>query len=210
MNRHDTAAARETRVIHEMHRRATSLLADVVAQSASSVADYRDFVIAMLEHHHTCEDQDLWPTLVARAPHLEAALDELTAEHDRLQNHLDELRTSAPDAPSPSPDLRAASLRDHVHEHLLHEEPVLFPALDRYISDADWDEFSTRTVASTPQDGLPYLLALIDEVASPADAELIFGHVPADARAMIPARRAEGVQALSDLRAATSARGGVR
>ncbi len=197
MTRSDSAGSRETRVIHDVHRRATSTLADLWASPcapAADVAEFRDFVVAMLEHHHTSEDEDLWPLLISRAAHLEPALRDLTEEHDELQQRLDELRVS------PVGQGDASDLCDLVHRHLSHEEPSLLPALDRYVSDEEWDQFSARTVATAPQEGLPFLLALIDEIATPEDAELIFSHVPAAARATIPARRADGARALAALR----------
>src|SRR5690606_18271490 len=124
----------------------------------------------MLEHHHTCEDRDLWPMIVSRAPHLEPTLDGLTAEHERLQEALDDLAALDVEVGDPAARTLAVRVRDLVHEHLDHEEPVLLPALDCEVSDADWAAFSRRTVASSPQDGLPFLLAHIDEVAPPADA----------------------------------------
>jgi hemerythrin-like domain-containing protein len=199
MNRFNTIGVRETRLVHEVHRQATSLLAEIESAAgahrhpAPLADEFRDFVAAMLEHHHTREDRDLWPMLVDRAPHLARALDELTGEHDRLQRCLDSIESARGDG-------RAAALRDLVHEHLAHEEPMLFPALDRYVRDADWTAFSKRTIASSPRDGVPFLLALIDEVGTADDAELIFRQLPPEARAAIPARRADGRRALAELR----------
>jgi iron-sulfur cluster repair protein YtfE (RIC family) len=164
----------------------------------------------MLEHHHTCEDRDLWPMLVAHAPHLADDLDALTEEHDRLQEDLDALAITPVGSGQPAAARLAASVRDLVREHLIHEERVLFPALDRYVSPGEWDAFSIRTVASTPQEGLPFMLALIDEVGSAADAEVVFRHVPAEGRETMPARRAEGQRELSALRATAIENGAVR
>lgn len=133
-------AVTETRVIHEMHRRATSLLASVTRPSPEA-SELRDVVIATLEHHHSREDEDLWPMLVERAPHLRS----------ELADHLD---------------------------------------------DEGWDRFSARAVATAPPAGLPVLIALVYEVGSPAEAEVVFRHVPPEARATIPARRAVGERTL--------------
>lgn len=205
MSVHDSVGVRETRLVHEVHRRATSLLADAVARQVPSAPVYRDFVVEMLEHHHSCEDRDLWPMLLGAAPHLGGPLAELTDEHDRLQDRLDQMRKlpRTTTGQAGASDAGAAELRDLVDDHLAHEEPVLFPALDRYITDDAWDRFSMRAVASAPRDGLPFLTAWIYEVGAPADIEMIFRHVPPDARATMPARRAEGEQLLADLRAAS-------
>ncbi len=181
MNRENSAGVRETRLVPEVHRRATSLLAELLALPPvpAAAGALRDFVVEMLEHHHTCPD-----------------------EHDDLQARLDRLKVQAIDSrrPDRSAAVLAASVRDWVHEHLAHEEPVLFPALERHVPDDDWDSVSIRTVASARQTGLPFLLALIHEVGPPADAELIFRHVPDEAPSMIPAGRAAGEDAIAQLR----------
>lgn len=200
----DVAGVRETRVVHDVHRVATSLLADIVTSRADGVAAFRDFVVAMLEHHHAAEDDDLWAMLAARSPGLTAQLDWLTHEHDTLQHALDALR-GLPLGDGDAPDaslIQATAVRDLVHEHLAHEEPVLFPALEQVLPEYEWEGFSTRTVASAPQEGLPLLIALVHEVGRPADVDLVFRHVPPEGRATIPDRRAEGDRALRELRAA--------
>ncbi|HEX6658785.1 MAG TPA: hemerythrin domain-containing protein [Ilumatobacter sp.] len=215
MNGANSAGVRETRLVHEVQGRATSLLAEVLALPTVPIAAgaLRDFVVEMLEHHHTCEDQHLGPLILAHAPPIEQPLRALTGEHDDLQAQLDRLKLQAIDRgrPDTAAAVAAAAVRERVHEHLAHEEPVLFPALERHVPDNDWDSFSIRAVASAPQTGVPFLLALIDEVGPPADAELIFRHVPDEARSMIPARRAAGEDAIADLRSRIGAyRGGPR
>jgi hypothetical protein len=52
-------------VVHDAHRRATSLLADAIARDEAphdAVTALRDLVVAMLRHHHESEDEDLWPS----------------------------------------------------------------------------------------------------------------------------------------------------
>ena len=118
MNGNNSAGVRETRLVHEVHRRATSLLAELLALPTVPVAadELRDFVVEMLEHHHTCEDQDLWPLILARAPSLENPLRVLTDEHDDLQARLDRLEGPGdrrwPAGPRGRPV--AATVRDRV------------------------------------------------------------------------------------------------
>lgn len=215
MTFHPSIGSRETWTIHEMHRRATSLLATAIASADTMpdlVTEFRDFVVATLEHHHTSEDTDLWPLLTRHSSDLDGSLRELSQEHDMLQTYLDELRLApiGPNATSTRSIAEAVALRDLVHDHLAHEEPVLLPALDRYISADEWDDFSARTVATTPPEGLHFLVSLIFESGPSADVELIFDHVPREARAAIPERRAAGNRALAVLRATSvNSNGGV-
>jgi hemerythrin-like domain-containing protein len=200
----DPAAIRETRVVHEVHRRATSLLADVTGRPAAppEAAELRDFVVATLRHHHHCEDADLWPLLQSTAPLLTEALGALSVEHARLDEQLDQLQgVSIGDGADPArARARAVAVRDLVHGHLAGEEPVLFPALWRYVSAPVWDGFSVRAVASTPPESTPLLVAFLHEVGAPEDLASIFRHLPPPARELLPAKREEGRTILAALR----------
>ena len=72
----ESPAVTETRVVHDTHRRATSLLASAVTDGRSTEGrdELRDLVVTMLRHHHVSEDRDLWPTLVDAAPSLAGPL----------------------------------------------------------------------------------------------------------------------------------------
>ncbi len=185
MRRFESPAVSETQLVHDVHRRATSLLSDATnhpSPSLRGVAELRDFVAATLDHHHHSEDRDLWPLLIAAAPELSDELARLSAEHDLLARDLDALRRVHLAQPGDLRALRAPAqkVRDRVHEHLAHEEPVLFPAMAQSLSDQVWAEFSQRTVTSAPTDGLHLLAALFDEVGTPSQVDLILRHVPAE------------------------------
>src|SRR5215470_2528327 len=86
----------ETRLTHDVHRFATSLLADAATRDSAplrQLAEFRTFLVATLEHHHTTEDDLLWPILTAAAPDIAAPLVELTEEHHELDAALEALRS---------------------------------------------------------------------------------------------------------------------
>jgi hypothetical protein len=182
----------ETRVVHDTHRRATSLLADAIVGDRApggAVAALRELVVAMLRHHHESEDRELWPILTAAAPSLADPLGDLSREHDRLDDALDRVAASTDEA-------SAIEVRDLVHDHLAHEEPILFPALRAHVTDDQWTAFFQRAVARAPRVGTDLLVALLHQVASEDDVEVILQHLPPDARAAVPAMRAGGEQTL--------------
>ena len=195
----DAPAVVETRVVHDTHRRATSLLADAAASDGAptDVRDaLRDLVVTMLRHHHRSEDQDLWPTIVTAFPAVTDRFDELSREHDRLDEALDRLAADTTPAST-------AEVRDLLHEHLDHEEAILFPVLRTHVTDAQWTAFSERTVASSPKDGTDLLVGLLHEVAPDQDVALLLRHLPPEAKAGVPALRTAGEQTLDVLRRAT-------
>lgn len=201
---HEAPAVVETRVVHDSQRRATSLLVDVVSRPdapAGAVLELREYVVAALQHHHESEDRDLWPRLRAAASRLSDGLDALTDEHERLDAALDRLRAAPVDRPSDARAVAAAvAVRDLVHEHLAHEEPLLLPALAEHLSEEDWDDFSRRTVASAPRVGLDLLVEMLYESGSDDEVDLILRHLPPEARAAIPDRRREAQATLAALR----------
>ncbi|MGW1728212.1 hemerythrin domain-containing protein [Streptomyces sp. NPDC002306] len=222
----DVTAVIETRLAHEVHRVATTLLAEA-ARNASvpldATAQLRDFLVANLRHHHQTEDEDLWPRITANAPAATVDLDSLTDEHDQLDTALDRLAgvavpaaeavrgdalaTSGPDdGDSPAAPGEATvrvalydaavTVRDVVHAHLAHEEPVLFPALREHVSPAEWQDFAQRVIATTPPVAGHLMIGFLDEVGTPAEVELVLSGLPEPVRPLLPAMR---LQAEADL-----------
>lgn len=179
-------AVRETLLVHNLHRAASTLLAEAAARPSAPVdalAELRDFLVAQLRHHHESEDDVLWPKIKAVAPSAADGLADLSEEHERLDAALD--ATAA--APVSGPDLTdlagaAAALRDLVHTHLDHEEPILFPALRTYISEPDWADFAKHVIATTPDVGAHLTVGFLEQVGSPEEVEIVLGGIPANVR----------------------------
>jgi hypothetical protein len=186
-------ALTETRLVHDAHRRATTLLVDAAGGPSPVVGDLRDFLVAALHHHHETEDEVLWPIITGTAPELAAAFRDLSAEHDRLGAALERLAGADDVGPA------AIEVRDLVHGHLDHEEPILFPALRNQVSPAVWDAFSQHVIATAPVEGMHLLLGLFDQVGAPDDVATVLSALPRPAQAMVPALRAQGAAALAEL-----------
>ncbi|GGZ55588.1 hemerythrin domain-containing protein [Streptomyces bluensis] len=210
----DVQAVVETRLAHETHRLATGLLVDAGGRSSvpcQALAQLRDFLVVNLRHHHETEDAWLWPLIVAAAPDTKRALDELSEEHERLDSALDRLTdidlTGATDHDGDSESMSghdrhalreaAVAVRDCVRDHLTHEEPILFPALRRHITPAQWEEFAQRVIATTPPVAGHLMVGFLDEVGTPAEVESMLVTMPPPVKAMLPALRS---QAAADLR----------
>jgi hemerythrin-like domain-containing protein len=179
----------ETRLVHNLHRRVSSVLAEAAARpsaSAAALAEVRDFLVVQLETHHECEDNILWPMIEDRAPAAAESFARLSAEHDQLDAALDAL------AEAPIDDIdrtalveSAVALRDLVHTHLEHEEPVLLPALRDHVSDEAWEDFVRRVRAATPDVGTHLLVGFLEQVGTPEEVEIVLRDVPAPVRAAL-------------------------
>lgn len=77
------------------------------------------------------EDNVLWPMITAAAPEISGSLTQLSSEHDELDAALDKLESIPLHDDGDRAALRDAAVvvRDVIHQHLEHEEPLLFPAL---------------------------------------------------------------------------------
>ena len=198
-------AVTEMKLIHDVHRAATSLLADSAARPGASPAELgelRDFVVAALHHHHQTEDDLLWPVLEAADPEVAAGLSELSAEHERLDTALAALNAAGMSAGEPGTPLSAAAetVRALVHQHLAHEEPATFPAL-RLLSDEQWADFSRGAVATAPAAGIHLQIGFMDEVGEPGDVAAVLAGLPAPAVLALPAMRSQAQATLAALRA---------
>lgn len=174
----------ETKVIHSTHRAATSLLfeaAEKPSVPASAVAALRDFLVANLNHHHRSEDHQLWPMILKEAPQASAAFSELSAEHEQLDAALDALeKVEISEGVSRKAYAdRALAVRDLVHAHMDHEEPLLLPALREYISDEAWHEFAAEVKETNPLTGIHFLIGFVDKVGSKEEVEFMLGDLPA-------------------------------
>ncbi|MDF6040989.1 hemerythrin domain-containing protein [Streptomyces sp. JH14] len=221
-------AVLETRLAHGVHRVATTLLAEAAVRPSvplRALAQLRDFLVVNLRHHHESEDEDLWPRIVAAVPATALALDELSGEHERLDEALDRLAAVAVsddgtddssgetagsgagqgkggtgDGVRDALHRAAVAVRDTVHGHLVHEEPILFPALRDHISPAEWAEFSQQVIATTPPVAGHLMIGFLHEVGTPAEVELMLAALPEPVRPLIPAMRQQATEDLQVLR----------
>ncbi|MFC4019253.1 hemerythrin domain-containing protein [Micromonospora sp. GCM10011542] len=199
----ETKAVVETRVVHDVHRMATTLLADAAGRASadlSAVDELRTFLVKNLHHHHETEDHILWPLIEQAAPGVSTPLAELSEEHETLDRVLDELEA----APLDGAELATAAqaLRDIVHRHLEHEEPILFPALRAHVTEQAWDEFSAQVMATAPPEAAHLAIGFFDRVATPAEVEMLLAGLPEPVRGLVPMMRKQAEEAFAALGAA--------
>jgi hypothetical protein len=194
----EVTAVVDTRLAHGMHRRASTLLAEAAVRPTVPLAvltELREFLVANLRHHHETEDELLWPRIAAVAPETAAALAEISAEHVRLDAAL--VALAAADGPAIHDP--AAVVRDLVHLHLEHEEPLLFPVLRDQLPPESWTAFAQQVIATSPPVAPHLLIAFFDQVGTPDEVALVLSGLPEQAREMVPMLREQGRLALAVL-----------
>lgn len=202
----EPVAIAETRLLHKMHRAATTLLADAAHRRDSppeALAQLRDFLVAALRHHHESEDDVLWPQLAAADPATGGRFAELGTEHDELDEALDALAAAPVSEDEDRRRLTAAArrVRDLIHEHLEHEESLLFPALAAHMPDQAWADFSRTVISSAPPVAAHLNIGFFELVGTPGELAAVTAHLPQAALDGLPAMREQARVTLGSLRA---------
>ncbi|WP_029113958.1 hemerythrin domain-containing protein [Mycobacterium sp. URHB0044] len=112
---------------------------------ARAIARYVELLCESIHHHHSTEDQTLWPVIGASAGD-RVDLSELTDDHAALEPRLDQLRSRAASfrlsgGDAKTAQLMAAELNDLLTlltEHIAEEERDLFPVITEHVSVQDW------------------------------------------------------------------------
>jgi len=101
-------------------------------------------VLDVTHHHHTAEDELLWPMLLERAPEHRDDLQRLIDEHAAIEPAL----AAAGDASVPLRDRADAldALHALVNEHLDDEEKVAVPLMLRHLSEKENDALGKRAL----------------------------------------------------------------
>lgn len=96
----------------------------------------------------------------------------------------------------------SVAIRDLVHLHLEHEEPLLLPALRDHVSEEAWEEFSRKVIATSPPTGAHLMVAFFGEVGTPDEVELMLSVLPAPVQALVPIMRVQAKATLDALQTA--------
>lgn len=200
----DTA---EMPAVHTFFRRELRLAGAAVrrvpvgdVRRARVVAAHLEYVGHALHHHHTAEDELVWPLLLARVPlELAPIVELMQSQHERVDALLRESDAAATGwlraAGGPERD-HLADVLDTLHaslaEHLDAEEQRLLPIAARCLSQAEWDAVGARARAGTRRGEQVLTFGMIQHDGDPEVVTRMLSGAPAPVRRVLPvlARRA--------------------
>ncbi|MFG6194944.1 hemerythrin domain-containing protein [Nonomuraea sp. JJY05] len=143
----------------------------------AALREHHAWVLFVLHHHHTAEDETVWPRLRERVPQAIGTIDALEAEHEACDHWIRE-STEAFQAFDAGPSeqrrerLMAAlrALADTLGAHLAHEETDGIPLMMAHITP---EEDAEGHKAIMKQYGLRKLITLLGWITSelPPDVE---------------------------------------
>jgi hemerythrin-like domain-containing protein len=185
-------------VVHRSFRREFRLLPGAIRAVAAGdtgraeyIGDFLEMVTAGLHHHHTGEDELLWPKLLGRVGSLNADLvQRMESQHERvatLLHRVDELlpRWRAR-AEAEVRDELANTLADAsavLDQHLEEEEKEILPLVSVYVTNAEWQALGERGKASIPKGAKGFIaLGSILQDATPQERVRFLGLLPPPVR----------------------------
>jgi hemerythrin-like domain-containing protein len=137
---------------------------------AAAVVGWLRTLSREIHHHHTVEDDLVWP-LIERSAGTEIDLGVLTDDHralDPLLARLDAAVTTF-ERSREAADLAAVlrEIRDELDEHIEAEELAVFPVVERYVSAADWAAVEKRIRKDGPP--IAFVLPRFEAVMRPEE-----------------------------------------
>jgi hemerythrin-like domain-containing protein len=143
----------------------------------AELAEHWRGLAAVLEHHHDNEDRTIFPRVAGNFPDAAAALRELAAEHDRLDQLLEHAAVAMTRVLTPADRRTAAALAGELEAlvcaHLDAEEREIVPLLAACFTRDEWAGMELRTTRELADSGLfPFLLPWIAEGMPPEMVEV--------------------------------------
>jgi hemerythrin-like domain-containing protein len=193
-------AGAEMKTIHSAFRRELRLAPDLLRSvehgdrlRAGVVGTHLDLLDRFLHHHHTIEDDMLWPKLMVRVPaEIAPLVDLMETQHETVANlleHTAELRAEwRTDADSDRAEVLAtlySRLHDALVEHLDAEEQHVMPLVESCITEKEWTRIGKAAQRGTPLKDGPRMLGMLAYDGDPDVMWHMLSAVPAPARGFV-------------------------
>ena len=187
---------REMIIVHNVFRRLFGDLPGLVRAAepgdvarARVLADVYTEISTALHHHHSGEDELLWPVLVQRVEADRGFVLRAEEQHERVHELLERAKPQADafaqTASASARDALAATIEEldaALRDHMADEERYILPLVEKHLTVAEWEQLGERGRASIPKDRLLVQLGWILDGVPPADRREILGKLPLPAR----------------------------
>lgn len=187
---------REMVIVHRVFRREFGNLPALVravppgdTERAAVVLDWLRDLGAALHHHHSGEDEMMWPVLLERAATDTALILRMEEQHERIaellhraQHHATAFAAGAAPADGEALATTLTALSAVLDEHLDEEERLVLPVVERVMTTEEWDAMGERGRAGIPKDKLLVQLGFILMGTTPAERTAFMSRMPVAAR----------------------------
>ena len=193
-------AGAEMKTIHTAFRRELRLAPVLICSvepgdrlRAGVVATHLDLLDRFLHHHHTIEDDMLWPKLLERVPAEIAPVVELMeAQHETVADLLErtvalraEWRKEPDSARASELALLYSSLHAALVEHMDAEEEHVMPLVEVCVTQKEWTKIGKAAQRGTPLKDGPRVLGMLAYDGDPQVIVEMLGAVPGPLRGTV-------------------------
>jgi iron-sulfur cluster repair protein YtfE (RIC family) len=183
-------------VVHRVFRREFRLLPAMITavpggdvRRARVIGQHASEMVTELHHHHTGEDELLWPRLQERATLHADMVERMEEQHERVAGLLHEVTMLLPQwtaTADPATGRRLAEVFTQagaaLNEHLADEEQHILPVVEAHITEQEWQQLGERAIAAMPKSRLLVFMGYILEETDPSERALFLGKIPPPAR----------------------------
>jgi len=156
---------------------------------ARTVVGFVDELTAMLHHHHSGEDDLMWPLLLERAPMDSALILRMEEQHERIAEVYQQAGALGRDfAASADPSCRqefAQALTDlaaGLDEHLADEENFVLPLVEDVMTVPEWEALNERGRAGMPPNRRLVYLGFLLQANTPERGREFLANMPLPVR----------------------------
>lgn len=187
---------REMVVVHDLFRREFGNLPGLVrgvapgdTERAGVVVEFLRELASGLHHHHTGEDELMWPLLLERCTadgalilRMEEQHGRIAALHDRAVDQAAAFEAGASAEAGERLAQTLTTLTGALDEHLREEEVHVLPLVERHLSVAEWEALGERGRAGLSKDRLLIQLGFLLLGTSARDRAAFLAQLPLPAR----------------------------
>jgi hypothetical protein len=192
---------REMLVVHSLFRRELRLAGGLVrrvpagdVRRAAVVATHLELVEQVLHHHHTSEDELLWPKLLDRVgDELAPVVELMEAQHEQVDELLRRIAVDRPAwaaEPTTARGEELAVLYDRLYEglaeHLEAEENRVLPLVARCITEAEWAELGEAGRGGIPRKHMALVFGMLMHDGDPEVVATMLAPAPLPVRVLVP------------------------
>lgn len=151
------AETRTMSIVHSALRRDLVRLRLVLGTPAAAeparrtaIAEHLLWMMDFLHHHHTGEDDGLYPLVVRRNPSSAELVEQMDADHASISPAMDAVEAAArrhlddPDSPDSALQTAVDRLSEVLLPHLEREEQVMMPVVSQSITEREWQAWDQQ------------------------------------------------------------------
>ncbi len=149
-------------------------------------------VLDGLHHHHSGEDDILWPALLERAAPSTGLVETMQAQHDVVDGYAEQaapLLDTWESTASATTGTELADVLDRfaaaLFEHLDLEEREILPLVERHVTVAEWNSLGEHGIEEMDKKMLPILFGAILEDATPDERRALLAKQPLAVRVLL-------------------------